>query len=151
MNSHKEIQNYLFRHKEVLEAALGLPYVWIRGKEFVIKNPEKERIDLVFQDKFDAYRGLKDATCFVLEIKKEKGDHELLGQIKKYIDCMERLGKSTSHWGRVKGITAARKYTKSGLRLLWKERIKTFLICGDVESGIKLEEKKPLRRAKICK
>ena len=71
-----------------MEKALGIPYIWIRGKEFIVDNNTEERADLVFQDKFDPYCGLSESTCFVLELKREKGDHELLGQIKKYISSL---------------------------------------------------------------
>ena len=147
METHTEILNYIFQNKEVLAKALGLPSVWIRAKEHVLIRKTNERADLVFQDKFDARRGLKDATCFVLELKKGQGDHELLGQVKKYMEVLNKL-KVYGHWGHVRGLTAARNYTESGIRLLWEEKIKTFLIREN-NVGIWLDEVKPKRKAAI--
>jgi len=146
MKSHKEVLNYLCRNKEVLEKALGLPYIWVRSKEYPVSNLTDERADLVFQDKFDAYKGQKDAICFVLELKKDKGDHELLGQVKKYMHCLEKCIKY-GHWGKVKGITLARKYTDSGIDLLWRAGIRTFVYNDATNGGINIKEKKIKRTA----
>jgi hypothetical protein len=148
MRSHKEILKYISRNKGVLEQALGLPYVWIRGMEFTVIRKTNERADLVFQDMFDPYHGLIDATCFVFELKKNKGDHEILGQLKKYINVMEEKGRATKHWGKVQGIAAAHDYTESGIRLLWDEGFKTFRI-REHKVGISLEEIKIKRKAVI--
>lgn len=149
MQTHTEILNYIYRNKGVLEEALGLPCVWIRGKEFVIDHETNERADLVFQDMFDAYRGLPEATSFVLEVKKDKGDHEIIGQLKKYINVIDKIGKGTGHWGKVQGVSAAHNYTESGVRLLWKEGFRTFIIRERSDRSIDLEEVKIKRKACI--
>ena len=147
MKTHTQLVNYFFKNKGVLEDALGLPYVWIRDKEFVINRATNERADLVFQDAYNPYKVSTDITCFALEIKKDKGDHEILGQLKKYIEVLERIGSSTKHWGKVRGVSAAHNYTESGIRLLWKENFKTFLIREKLGNSIYLEEVKMKRKA----
>lgn len=149
MNSHKEVLDNIFKHKESLEKALGLPYVWIRSKEFVVDNVSEERADLVFQDMFDPYRGLPEATCYILELKKEKGDHELLGQIKKYMDAMEAQ-KKYKHWGFVKGIAVAPDFSKTCLKLLWKAKIKTFLYSED-NNGYPILTEEKIKRKPLLK
>ena len=48
MKSHTEILLNIWEHKDALEKVLGLPYVWIRGKEFVVDRQSGEAADLVF-------------------------------------------------------------------------------------------------------
>jgi RecB family endonuclease NucS len=147
MSSHKEVLRYLSTNKEVLADALGLPSIWVRSEEYVIDRKTKEKADLVFQDKFDPYQGLKDATCFALELKKEKGDHEVLGQLKKYTNVLNKLSRY-GHWGKVEGIAVAQEYTKSGKELLWDEGFRTFIYYPASSGGFKLrEEKKIIRKA----
>ena len=145
MKSHAEMLDNIWKHKDALEKALGLPYIWIRDKEYVVDNISGERADLVFQDMFDAYQGLPDATCFILELKRDRGDHELLGQIKKYMDCMERKIRY-KHWGKVEGLAVARDFSDSGLRLLWKAKIRTFIYSEDRDGLPVLFEKKMQRQ-----
>jgi len=147
MKTHTQLVNYFFKNKGVLENALGLPYVWIRDKEFVIDRSTNERADLVFQDAYDPYKVSTDITCFALEVKKDKGDHEILGQLKKYIEVLENVGSATKHWGKVRGLSAAHNYTESGIRLLWKENFNTFLIREKLDDSICLEEVKMKRKA----
>ena len=149
MKTHTELVNHFYYNKKVLEDALGLSYVWIRDREYLINRNTNERADLVFQDMFDPYKALKEATCYVLEIKKEKGDHEILGQLMKYIEVVEKIGKSTGHWGTVKGMAAAHDYTESGVRLLWKAKFKTFLIRELDGGSIYLKEIKMKRKASV--
>jgi hypothetical protein len=149
MKSHAEILNNLYNNKESLEAALGIPYIWIRGKEFLVDKITDERADLVFQDEFNPFCGCQDATCFVLELKTEQGDHELLGQIKKYTTALQKRSRY-GHWGKIKGIALAPEFCSSTLDMLWKEKIKTFLYHeGSNGLPILTEQKmsrKPVRR-----
>jgi hypothetical protein len=144
--SHKEVLDNIFKHKEALEKAMGLPYVWVRAKELPVINKTGERADLVFQDMFDAYKGLPEATCYILELKKERGDHELLGQIKKYMMAMEKKARY-GHWGTVKGLAVAPEFSESCLKLLWKAKIRTFLYSEDQKGTPVLTEKKIQRKA----
>ena len=136
----------IWRHKEALEKTLGLPYVWIKDKEYVIDNVTGERADLVFLDMYDLYKGLPEATCYILELKKDRGDHELLGQIKKYMGAMESI-ISYGYWSTVVGMAVARKFTASGLKLLWKEGIRTFTYSEDADGNPILREERLQRKA----
>jgi hypothetical protein len=147
MKTHTQMLDNICKHKESLEKALGIPYVWIRGKEFQVNPVSDEKADLIFQDMFDPYVALSEATCFVLELKKGRGDHELLGQIKKYMNCMEK--RAYGHWSKVKGIAVAPDFTDSGLKLLWKENIRTFIYSEDREGKPVLIEKKIFRKAML--
>lgn len=146
MKSHTEILDNIFKHKESLEKALNLPSIWIRDKEYVINKATGEKADLVFQDKHDHYRGLPDTTCFVLELKKDKGDHEILGQLQKYMDVL-KLQIKYKHWDKVKGIAVAPSFTDSCLKLLWKNKIKTFIYSEDRNEKPVLTEQKMRRKA----
>jgi hypothetical protein len=117
---HKRMVNVLFRDKSILARALGLDpqKLWIRGIECPLDEATGEKADMIFQDKWNAYRGDLTATCFVVELKSDFADHEVLGQLKKAVDIFERIGKSTRHWGRTVGVAIAPKFTDSGLRLL---------------------------------
>lgn len=146
MKSHKEVLKNIFRHKEALEKALGLPYVWVSGMEVQVANESNERADLVFRDMYDPYRGLPEATCYILELKKERGDHELLGQIEKYMDAMRKRARH-GHWTDVKGLAVAPEFSNSCLRLLWRAKIRTFIYSEDINGLPVLTEKKIVRKA----
>jgi len=117
---HKRMVDILWRDKSIFASALNLDAekLWFRGKEFMFNKETGEKADMVFQDHWDAYRGDDNATCFVVELKSEQVDHEVLGQLKKAVDAMDRLGKSTKHWGRTVGVAVGKKFTASGLELL---------------------------------
>jgi hypothetical protein len=117
---HKRMIGVLFKDKSILAKALGIQpsKLWIRGIECIIDRDTGECADMIFQDKWDAYRGDLTATCFVVELKSDFGDHELLGQLKKAMDVYDRIGKSTKHWGRTVGIAIAPTFTASGVQLL---------------------------------
>jgi len=136
---HKSVLRELFFNADTLRQALGLDSIWMRGMEFQFDNLSPERADLVFQDKWDAYRVPEDVTCYVLELKSEVGDHEVVGQLKKAVTVMDVRGRSTGHWHRTVGIAVARKFTKTGLELLWQEKYRAFEYTGD-EGDIKLTE-----------
>ena len=150
MLSHKEVLEYIWEHKEVLGNILGLPDIWIRGKEFIIDKQTNEKADLVFQDIFNMNSGSPPATLFVLELKKETGDHEILGQLKKYVGEMDKMTKY-GQWNKVEGIAVAHEYTKSGKKLLWDEGFRTFTYHTNAEGNIYLrEDKKIIRKAVVA-
>jgi hypothetical protein len=117
---HKRMVGILWRDKSIFASALNLDAgkLWFRGKEFVFNNATNEKADMVFQDRWDAYRGDEGATCFVVELKSDQVDHEVLGQLKKAVDAMDRWGKSTKHWDRTVGVAVGKRFTASGLELL---------------------------------
>ena len=118
-SEHKRMIDILWRDKSILARAFGIDSskIWIRGREFLLNNETKEKADLVFQNRFNAYSGDSDITCFVLELKSDVVDHEVLGQLKKAIDVLTKVGKNTGHWGRVVGMAIGKKFTQSGLSL----------------------------------
>jgi RecB family endonuclease NucS len=148
MLSHKQILRYLWKNKEILKEALGLPYIWVRDTEYVIDNETQEKVDMVFQDMFDPHRGLREATCFALELKRDKGDHEVLGQLKKYVEVLEKISKY-GHWGKVQGIALAQEYTKTGKKLLWDEGYRTFTYFVTESNDIKIREEKSIVRQAV--
>jgi hypothetical protein len=127
----------LWKDKGILARALGLDVakVWFRGREYVFDASTDERADLVFQDRWDACRGDLGATCFVVELKSDAVDHEVLGQLKKAVDVLDRVGKSTKHWGRTVGIAVGKKFTASGLNLLSSGPYFS-LVWSEVEKGV---------------
>ena len=131
MTEHTRMIRKLCRNPSVLSETLGKEKVWVRDIEHVLHSGD--RIDIVAQDHPIARTGT-NTTCYVLEIKSDKGDHEILGQLQKAILAMDKIGKSTKHWKHTKGISIAKEYTESGLKLLldagmipllWREDKKT--------------------------
>ena len=118
VREHDRMVNALFNDKSVLQHALNLQTVFIRGKEYQFDPMSDERADLVFQDRWNPYKGDTEAVLFVVELKSDEMDHEGLGQLKKAVDALEKTGKAIKHWGQVRGVAIARRYTTSGLQLL---------------------------------
>lgn len=135
---HDRMLTYLWRHPEVLGKSLHLPNVWIVMREYVLGPDTSERADLVFKDRFEPRNVTGEATCFVLELKSGKADHEVLGQIQKAVNHLTKKGKSTGHWKEVRGVCVAKTYTESAKQLL---KDAGFTACVWVESdrGIRLE------------
>lgn len=131
---HKRMVNILWNNKAILAKAFGIDAskLFVRGREFVLNSDTNERADLVFQDRWDAYSGDSNITCFVIELKSDVVDHEVLGQLKKAVDVLTKLGKSTGHWGRVVGMAIGKRFTQSGLELLSSDPYYSFEWC---ESG----------------
>jgi len=134
---HREMVKVLWRDTEILRTALNLPRVWVRAMEYQFQSGEAA--DLVFQDRFNASSGDPEATCYVVELKSRKADHELVGQLRKYINILRRIGKSTSQYGNVVGIAIAPEYSQSALKMLWEDGVRV-LIWQETMSGIKLRE-----------
>ena len=139
MTEHQRMIEILARNPEILRSALGLSYVFIRDKEVNIDPLSDEKADLIFQDKFDISCPPIDTRLFVLELKSEAGDHELLGQLKKAVDKFSRLGKSIKHWNEVIGITVAKDYVRSALSLLKNQNYKAF-IWSESNGQVKLHD-----------
>ena len=120
MGEHERMVEILSCDKTILAKALGLDVqrVFVRGKEYQFDPTSDERADLVIQDRFDPYKGDMEATVYVIEVKSDFVDHEVLGQLQKAIDCLYKVGQSIRHWGKVTGVAIAPTYTPSGLQLL---------------------------------
>jgi len=123
---HKRMIEVLWRNPEILRRALSLPFIWIRTMEYVFDPATQEKIDLVFQDKYNEYRAEPDTVCFVVELKSDTADHEVIGQLKKAVQTMQKKGKKIGHWHKTVGISIAKGYTNSGLKLLWEEGYRAF-------------------------
>jgi RecB family endonuclease NucS len=144
---HKRMVDHLAYHPEILREALGLDFVWIRTTEYSLSNVTNERADLVFQDKYNAYCPEPGTTCFVVELKSETADHEVVGQLQKAVDLLTEQGQCIRHWDKVRGIAVAKRFTPSGLDLLRKAWFQTFVWC---EAGGKIwleEVGEPAKRA----
>lgn len=123
---------------EILKGALGLDDIWICCTEYKLYS--EERIDVVFQDKWSADKVNPDTTCYLLELKSEMADHEVVGQIAKYIKAMEKK-KIIGHWHDVKGLIVAKDYSSSVLELLFENGVRCFR-WEEVENIIRLLEVK---------
>jgi hypothetical protein len=141
---HDRMVGVIFQDTSILKSALRLPRVFVRGREFVFDWTTGERADLVFQDRFDAYKGDTDAVAHVLELKSDLGDHEIVGQLDKAVQAVFKIGQATKHWGKVVGVAVARRYTASGVRLLRDAGHVSFLWSED-RSGVRLVDAIPKR------
>lgn len=120
MTKHEIMLRHIQQNPSLLAAPLGVPQIWIRGVEYGLSSGD--RVDMVVQDHTIVQVG-PDTTCYVIELKSDKGDHEILGQLKKAIIHLQRIGESTHHWRKTVGVAIAPKYTKSGLQLLFDENM----------------------------
>jgi len=150
--AHQRMLRVLWWNPDILAKAVGVEKVWCRSMEHIIDPNTQERVDLLFQDKYSASRPEKGTTCFVVELKSELGDHEIVGQLKKAVRRMEKAGKSTKHWDKTVGIAIAKKYTQSGMQLLWDEGFRVFQ-WSEVGDGIQLKEihRPPVKRRAMSK
>lgn len=124
---HKRMVTCLSYHPEILREVLGLDFVWVRTTEYPLSNVTNERADLVFQDKYNAYHPEPDTTCFVVELKSDLADHEVVGQLQKAVDVLSEQGQRIKHWEHVVGIAVAKRYTRSALSLLHGAGFKALL------------------------
>ena len=122
----------LMRYPEALSKPLGKERIWIRGMEYGILNGD--RVDLVAQDHAVTSVG-PDTTCYAIEVKSGKGDHEILGQLKKAVNALGKIGSACHHWKHTVGISVAKKYTESGLSLLLEEGMIPLVWREDKKSG----------------
>jgi len=140
---------HLFHNAHLLQEALQLESIFVKGMEFKFDNLSDERADLVFQDKWGMYGPKPDTTLFVLELKSGTGDHEIVGQLKKAVQVMRVRERVNKHWHRTVGVAVARKYTRSGLELLWAEGYRVFEYHGEEDNVrlIELKSPQPVKRA----
>ena len=128
-----------------LQSALGLDHVWIRCAEHVFDEETQEKADLIFQDKYNAYCAEPGTTCFVVELKSDQADHEVVGQLQKAVDVIGEIGPRIGHWDETKGIAIAKQYTASGLRLLLDSGFRAFM-WSESEGSVNLKELKRRKR-----
>ena len=136
---HRKMLRILWWNPELLKEGLKLDRIWMRNMEHVFDPTTQEKADLIFQDKFNAYNPEEGTICFVVELKSDLGDHEIVGQLKKAVYRLDKKGKATGHWEQTVGIAIARKFTQSGLELLWSEGFRAFT-WSESNSGVELIE-----------
>jgi len=136
---HMKMLRILWWNPDLLKNGLKLNYVWIRSMEYVFDPTTQEKADLIFQDKFNARNPEEGTVCFVVELKSDLGDHEIVGQLKKAVYRLDKRGKAIGHWDKTVGIAIARKFTKSGIELLWAEGFRAFT-WNESSNGIELNE-----------
>lgn len=118
---HRRMVDILARNPQILRNALRLDGMWIRMTEYPLSHITKEAADMVFQDKYCSKNSLPNVTCYVMELKSDTADHEVVGQLKKAIHTLHEKGTRTGHWNTTKGVAVAKKYTASGLGLVKAE------------------------------
>ena len=126
MTEYERMIDMLWRNPKLLSSALGLDRIWIRAREYSIDIDTKEAADLVFQDSHICLASL-ETTCFVLELKSNIADHEVLGQLDKAVNQLKKKGQAIGHWGNVIGVAIAKVFTKSGLSLLSDKGYMSFI------------------------
>lgn len=139
MTEHKRMLWLLQQNPDLLAEAIGVPQIWIRGVEYPLSTGD--RVDMIAQNHTITSVG-PDTTCFVIELKSDKGDHEILGQLKKAMTIVQRIGESTKHWKRTLGVAIARKYTDSSLILLYDAGMIP-LLWKENKGAVKLTEAPP--------
>lgn len=140
MTEHQRMLKLLSQNKQALATALNLDpqKIWIRYTEYPFDNQSEEKADMIFHDKFSPYKADPNTICFIVELKSDCIDHEVLGQIHKTFDPLSKRGKATSQWGPVKGVAIAPKFTKSALTLLTNSGI-TCLLWTELDNNLSLK------------
>lgn len=119
MTEHKRMVLKICKNLNVLENVLQKEKIYIRNTEHVIDNVTREKADIILQNKpITEYH--KNTICYVVEIKSDQGDHELLGQIEKSVDAIKKTNLSCCFYSNVYGIAIAKEFTKTALELLNK-------------------------------
>jgi len=124
---HERILFLLFYNSFLIKEALNLNDIWIQGIEVKYNSMSEEHADMIFRDKYDPFVIFPDSTCYILELKSEEADHEVVGQIKKVVTILDKKGNSINHWNKTTGIAIAKSFTQSGLDLLKQEKYNAFL------------------------
>jgi hypothetical protein len=130
---HQRMVYELCSNTGLLESVLNHS-VYIRSTEFLIDKETKEKADIVFQNHPIPYWH-ENLICYVAEIKSDQGDHELLGQIEKSVDALEKR----RFYSEVRGIAIAKEFTKSGLNLLNNHGYLGFR-WAETKKGVYLED-----------
>jgi len=116
---HVRMVHELCKCPQILANALNEDEIHIRCTECIIDNDTQEKADIVFQNKpIAVWSG--NTICYVAEVKSEKGDHEILGQLEKSVDAIRRGNQTHKLYSEVRGIAIVKEFTKSGLSLLNK-------------------------------
>lgn len=131
LREHDIIVKSFCKNSDKIANLLNLPKVWVRATEHPIFD--ENRVDIVFQDYFNPYRHEKEkTTCYIVEVKSDRADHEVLGQIEKGIIAFKKIGKNMSFWKDVKGLCVAPSITKSAKKIL-EENNHKFINCKKLD------------------
>lgn len=117
-SEHQRMIWHLCKHPHLLEDVLGIRQgrLWIRGIEVSIDCDSQEKADMVFQNKYDPYElNLPNTTCYVVELKSDRIDHEVLGQLRKALSHFERQKYG---YDSVVGVAIGKSYAQSALEML---------------------------------
>ena len=119
---HERIVYEICKNSHILSKSLNENQLWLRATEYIIDEETNERADIVFQNT-SIIKCLKNTICYVVEVKSNQGDHELLGQIEKSVD---RIKREKHNYVDVRGIAIVKQFTKSGMALLEKHGYSAF-------------------------
>lgn len=120
--THQEIVDNLWKNPFLIQSAMGWDTIWVKGKEFRYNNTSDERADMVVQNRYNPSQILPGTICAVLEIKSDRADHEVSGQLTKAVRVLDRVGKQTGFWESTTGIAIAPAFTRSAIDLLLSEK-----------------------------
>jgi len=137
--THEEMLQILWKNPTLISTAMQWKSVWVRGKEYRYNPMSAERADLVLQNQYSASEVLPDTICAVVELKSDKADHEVQGQLTKAVRVLSCIGEQTRHWSRTTGIAIAPAFTTSAIELL-KSSNYTVLEWINRSSGVVLRQ-----------
>lgn len=120
--THQEIVEALWKNPSLIQSAMGWDSIWVKGKEFRYSNTSEERADMVVQNRYNPSQILPGTICAVIEVKSDRADHEVSGQLTKAVRILDRVGKQTGFWESTTGIAIAPAFTNSALELLLSEK-----------------------------
>lgn len=137
--THLEMIKILWSNPKLIQTAMGWDSIWVQGREYRYNNTTEERADIVVRNKFNAYSPEDGTICAVIEVKSDRADHEVQGQLYKAVTVLDRVGKQTQHWSITTGIAIAPEFTKSAIEIL-KEHNYHVLEWQSRSSGILLHK-----------
>jgi RecB family endonuclease NucS len=77
---------------------------------------------MVVQNRYNPSQILPGTICAVIEVKSDKADHEVSGQLTKAVRVLDSVGKQTGFWESTTGIAIAPAFTISAIELLLSEK-----------------------------
>mgnify|MGYP001809986480 CR=1 FL=1 len=120
--THQEIVDILWKNPSLIKSAMGWDTIWVKAKEFRYNSQTEERADMVVQNQYNPSLILPGTICAVIEVKSDKADHEVLGQLTKAVRIFDLIGNQTQFWESTTGIAIAPAFTASAVELLRSEK-----------------------------
>lgn len=145
---HDRILRLLSYNTWLFKDALNINDIHMIGMEVKYNSSvTDERCDMVFQDNYDVYGSNQSSTCYVLELKSDEADHEVLGQLKKAVHVYQKIGESYKCWKKVIGISVAKEFTASGMDLIQQEGYYACFFREQIEQNLaRLELQEPIKK-----